>query len=93
MKQQVLPARFDQLSRHAERYPTSAAGDRKSIHPPSSTFCCTCHLIDSIGMLALLQRIKASNVTLKGHLEFVNDWQYFSLGAFTTSLSQDYNTC
>lgn len=44
-------------------------------------------------MLALLQRIKASNVTLKGHLEFVNDWQYFSLGAFTTSLSQDYNTC
>ncbi|KAL8958149.1 MAG: hypothetical protein Q9193_004735, partial [Seirophora villosa] len=61
MKQQVLPGRFDQMSRHAERYPTSAAGDH------------------SIGMLALLHRIKASNVTLKGHLEFVNDWQYFSL--------------
>ncbi|KAL8732394.1 MAG: hypothetical protein Q9166_002792 [cf. Caloplaca sp. 2 TL-2023] len=30
-------------------------------------------------MLALLQRIKDSNITLKGHLEFVNDWQYFSL--------------
>ncbi|KAL8977772.1 MAG: hypothetical protein Q9205_006494 [Flavoplaca limonia] len=31
-------------------------------------------------MLTLLQRIKDSNITLKGDLEFVNDWQYFSLG-------------
>ncbi|KAL8693879.1 MAG: hypothetical protein Q9218_001388 [Villophora microphyllina] len=30
-------------------------------------------------MLALLQRIKGSNVTLKGDLTFVNNWQYFSL--------------
>ncbi|KAI4250352.1 MAG: hypothetical protein LQ352_005357 [Teloschistes flavicans] len=30
-------------------------------------------------MLALLQRIKDSNITLKGHLDFVNDWPYFSL--------------
>ncbi|KAL8683473.1 MAG: hypothetical protein Q9186_000513 [Xanthomendoza sp. 1 TL-2023] len=32
-----------------------------------------------LGMLTLLQRIKHSNVTLKGDLEFVNNWQYFSL--------------
>ncbi|KAI4281681.1 MAG: hypothetical protein L6R38_003499 [Xanthoria sp. 2 TBL-2021] len=30
-------------------------------------------------MLTLLQRIKDSNITLKGDLDFVNDWQYFSL--------------
>ncbi|KAL8808112.1 MAG: hypothetical protein Q9200_004407 [Gallowayella weberi] len=30
-------------------------------------------------MLALLQRIKDSNVTLKGDLDFVNNWPYFSL--------------
>ncbi|KAI4163546.1 MAG: hypothetical protein LQ342_002818 [Letrouitia transgressa] len=30
-------------------------------------------------MLDLLQHIKDSNVTFKGDLEFVNDWQYFSL--------------
>ncbi|KAL8839654.1 MAG: hypothetical protein Q9170_001660 [Blastenia crenularia] len=30
-------------------------------------------------MLALLQRIKDSNITLKGELDFVNDWKYFSL--------------
>ncbi|KAL8652833.1 MAG: hypothetical protein Q9226_004097 [Calogaya cf. arnoldii] len=30
-------------------------------------------------MLTLLQRIKDSSITLKGDLEFVNDWQYFSL--------------
>lgn len=30
-------------------------------------------------MLALLQRIKDSNITFKGDLEFVNDWKYFSL--------------
>ena len=35
-----------------------------------------------VGMLTLLQRIKDSNITLKGDLEFVNDWQYFSLGGF-----------
>ncbi|KAL8808524.1 MAG: hypothetical protein Q9182_000075 [Xanthomendoza sp. 2 TL-2023] len=32
-----------------------------------------------VGMLALLQRIKHSNITLNGDLEFVNNWQYFSL--------------
>ncbi|KAL8895216.1 MAG: hypothetical protein Q9192_003777 [Flavoplaca navasiana] len=37
-----------------------------------------------VGMLTLLQRIKDSNVTLEGDLEFVNDWQYFSLGGFAT---------
>ncbi|KAI4204945.1 MAG: hypothetical protein LQ350_000797 [Teloschistes chrysophthalmus] len=31
-------------------------------------------------MLALLQRIKDSNITLKEQLDFVNDWPYFSLG-------------
>ncbi|KAL8700984.1 MAG: hypothetical protein Q9201_005150 [Fulgogasparrea decipioides] len=36
-------------------------------------------------MLALLQRIKDSNITLKGDLGFVNDWRYFSLGDFTPS--------
>ncbi|KAL8942117.1 MAG: hypothetical protein Q9216_001842 [Gyalolechia sp. 2 TL-2023] len=30
-------------------------------------------------MLDLLQRIKDSNITLKGDLAFVNDWEYFSL--------------
>lgn len=37
-------------------------------------------------MLTLLQRIKDSNITLKGDLDFVNDWQYFSLGQFAVIL-------
>ncbi len=39
-------------------------------------------------MLTLLQRIKDSNITLKGDLEFVNDWQYFSLGQ--SDISRNY---
>jgi hypothetical protein len=34
----------------------------------------------TLGMLALLRKIKDSNVTLKGDLEFVNEWVYFSHG-------------
>lgn len=37
-------------------------------------------------MLALLQRIKDSNIVLKGDLEFVNDWEYFSLGPYPATL-------
>ncbi|KAL8873292.1 MAG: hypothetical protein Q9174_001221, partial [Haloplaca sp. 1 TL-2023] len=37
-------------------------------------------------MLALLQRIKEANVTFKGNLEFVNNWQYFSLGRSSVTL-------
>ncbi len=37
----------------------------------------------SKGMLTLLRRIKDSRIILRGDLEFVNDWKYFSLGTFT----------
>ncbi len=31
-------------------------------------------------MLDLLRRIKEANTTLRGDLEFVNDWEYFTNG-------------
>lgn len=31
-------------------------------------------------MINLLKRIKQSNVTLKGDLEFVNQWEFFADG-------------
>ena len=39
-------------------------------------------------MLALLQRIKDSNITLEGDLTFVNGWEYFSLGPFSIMFAQ-----
>jgi hypothetical protein len=33
------------------------------------------------GMLDLLAKIKQSKVVLKGDLEFVNNWEYFTKGS------------
>lgn len=41
-------------------------------------------------MLVLLQRIKDSNITFQGDLEFVNDWEYFSLGSSTRTSWGDH---
>lgn len=36
-------------------------------------------------MLALLRRIEDLNITLKGDLDFVNEWDYFSDGTWCSS--------
>ncbi len=40
-----------------------------------------------IGMLQLLKRIRDLNVTLKGDLEFVNTWKFFTDGAFFSTIT------
>lgn len=42
-------------------------------------------------MLALLRKIKDSNTTLNGDLEFVNEWVYFSHGVRSLMLVEEHN--
>lgn len=44
-----------------------------------------------VGMLTLLQRIKNSNITFQGDLDFVNGWQYFSLGPSPLTLTKAHH--
>lgn len=84
------PGALHKMSRHAERYPTSNAGGRMSI--PLLLDAALQQLPnDPIGMLALLQRIKNSNVTFQGDLEFINGWQYFSLGPSPLALAKAHH--
>lgn len=84
------PGGLCQMSRHAERYPTSNAGGRMSIqHSLNAALQQSPN--GRLGMLALLQRIKDFNVSLGGDLGFVNDWQYFSLGPSRSTLMKTHH--
>lgn len=79
------------MSRHAERYPTGNAGGRELAPFPSTKQTCPVGdlyyalfrrklTVGGIGMLEMLKHIRESGVELKGDLEFVNDWEYFTDG-------------
>jgi hypothetical protein len=70
------------MSRHGERFPTQKAGN-SMYHIPRKRITLTSQIngINSTGMISLLERIsevKSTGKELKGALEFLNDWEYFT---------------